>query len=322
MFDMTNDSQLFRTREQLETGGAILDGNVFTRGAESWLPLYEAKMVDFYDHRRAHVVLSATAAVRQAQPEYLTSAAHENPDELPLPRCWVANSEVDSRLAGWDRDWLVGLCDITSATNERTVIPSLIPRAGVGNNLPLVLALGQSPDVVATLVGVLSSFPADYVARFKVGGVHLNFFLVEQFAVPGPGVFDGEILGFMTARLLELTYTAADLAGFAVDLDYDGPPFRWESDRRALIRAEIDAAMFRLYGIERNDVVYIMETFPIVRRHDEERFGEYRTKRLILERYDALVAADASGVPYETPLDPPPGDPLAAHRAPETTTVS
>ena len=71
--------------------------------------------------------------------------------------------------------------------------------------------------------------------------------------------------------------------------------------------------MFRLYGIERDDVDYILDTFPIVRRHDEQRFGEYRTKRLILERYDAMVAADVAGREYETPLDPPPGDPRAAH---------
>lgn len=116
-------------------------------------------------------------------------------------------------------------------------------------------------------------------------------------------------------RVLELTYTASDLAGFAANLGYDGPPFRWDPDRRALIRAELDAVMFRLYGIEFDDVDYIMETFPIVARHDEERFGKYRTKRLVLERYDALAAADAAGIPYKTPLDPPPGDPRAAHAA-------
>ena len=126
----------------------------------------------------------------------------------------------------------------------------------------------------------------------------------------------------MIPRVLELTYTASDLAGFAFDLGYDRPPFRWKEDRRALIRAELDAEMFRLYGLERNDVDYILETFPIVRRKDEQRFGEYRTKRLIMERYDAMAAADATGVAYETPLDPPPGDPRAAHRAPETTAVS
>jgi hypothetical protein len=280
---------------------------------DRYLPLYEAKMIDFFDHRRARVVISATATVRQAQPEYLTNAEHSNPEELPLPRCWAPKAEVDTRLSGWDRDWLVGFCDVTSATNERTVIPDVMPRVAVGNNLPLVLGLDQPADRVAALVAGLSSFAADYTARFKVGGVHLNFFLVSQFAVPSPSAFGQRIIDFIAMRVLELTYTADDLAGFAADLGYAGPPFRWDSGRRALIRAELDAMMFSLYGIVRDDVDYIMETFPIVRRHDEERFGEYRTKRLVLERYDAIVDADTTGVPYQTPLDPPPGDPTAAH---------
>ena len=122
-------------------------------------------------------------------------------------------------------------------------------------------------------------------------------------------------------RTVELAYTANDLLG-SPPISATTAPVPLGPNRRALIRAELDAAMFRLYGIERDDVEYIMDTFPIVRRNDEQRFGEYRTKRLILERYDALVAADAAGVAYETPLDPPPGDPRAAHGAPETTAVS
>lgn len=113
--------------------------------------------------------------------------------------------------------------------------------------------------------------------------------------------------------MLELTYTAWDLKGFASDLGYDGPPFRWDPSRRELLRVELDAAFFRLYGIERDDVDYIMETFPIVRRKDEAAHGEYRTKRLILECYDALAEATATGTEYQTILDPPPADQRVAH---------
>ena len=67
-----------------------------------------------------------------------------------------------------------------------------------------------------------------------------------------------------------------------MDPGYHGPRFRWDPHRRDLIRAELDATMFRLYGIDRDDVDYIMDTFLIVRRRDAESFGEYRTKRLIL----------------------------------------
>jgi hypothetical protein len=104
-----------------------------------------------------------------------------------------------------------------------------------------------------------------------------------------------------------LTYTTYDLTPFAVDLGDDGGPFRWDEERRFRMRVELDATFFHLYGIERDDVDYIMETFPIVKRKDEQRYGSFRTKELILDVYDAMAEAIRTGVPYQTILDPPPG---------------
>ena len=115
------------------------------------------------------------------------------------------------------------------------------------------------------------------------------------------------------SHALELTYTAWDLEPFAKDCGYDGPPFGWDEERRFLLRCELDAAYFHLYGIERDDVDYIMETFPIIKRKDEKQYGEYRMKRVILEIYDEMKHAIESGVPYQTRLDPPPADPAVAH---------
>ena len=74
-----------------------------------------------------------------------------------------------------------------------------------------------------------------------------------------------------------------------------------------------NAAYFLLYGIERDDVDYIMDTFPIVKRKDEAQHGEYRTKRVILEIYDEMKQAMETGESYQTRLDPPPADPRVAH---------
>lgn len=106
---------------------------------------------------------------------------------------------------------------------------------------------------------------------------------------------------------------SVDLESFGTDLGWCGPPFRWDEDRRSLLRAELDACFFHLYGIEQDDVDYILGTFPIVNRKDVAKHGEERTRRLILERYDALAAATASGIAYQTVLDPPPADPAVAH---------
>jgi len=123
-------------------------------------------------------------------------------------------------------------------------------------------------------------------------------------------------------RVLELTYTAWDLEPFAKDCGYDGPPFRWSEERRFLLNSELDAAYFHLYSIERDDVDYIMETFPIVKRKDEKQYGEYRTKRVILEIYDEMKRAMETGEPYRTRLEPGPADPLVAHAPRESIDIS
>jgi len=121
-----------------------------------------------------------------------------------------------------------------------------------------------------------------------------------------PRSFATSLVAWIAPRVLELSYTAWDMMPFGRDCGFDGDPFVWNEDRRFLLRCELDALYFHLYGIERDDVDYILETFPIVKRKDEAEHGEYRTKRVILEIYDDLKQAMETGVPYPTRLDPPP----------------
>jgi hypothetical protein len=143
----------------------------------------------------------------------------------------------------------------------------------------------------------------------------MNFFILRQLPVPRPDAFssslpwsgDQPLDAWIRARVLELTYTAYDIAPLAQDLGDDGTPFRWDEVRRFAMRAELDAAFFHLYGVQRHDADYIMETFPVVKRRDIERYGSFRTKELILQVYDAMAEAERGSRPYETILDPPPG---------------
>jgi hypothetical protein len=95
------------------------------------------------------------------------------------------------------------------------------------------------------------------------------------------------------------------------DLGDFGAPFVWDEDRRAQIRAELDAYFFHLYGIEWDDVDYIMETFQTetggLKHNDIAKYGSYRTKETILEFYDRMATADAAGLQYATPITPPSG---------------
>ncbi|HXH23608.1 MAG TPA: S24 family peptidase, partial [Vicinamibacterales bacterium] len=322
MFDMATDSPLFRTREQLEADGWTLRGNIFERASERYLPLYEAKMVHHFNHRFGDYADKDPGDEGTALPS-IPESRLLNPDYVVIPKYWVSESEVTGRLnERWRSAWLLGWRDITNAGNERTVIASVIPRVGVGHKLPLVLSV-QPGSRVTALIANLSSFVFDYCARQKLGGTSLTYFIVKQLPVVPPQTHDfsapwstGEcLIDWIRQRVLELTFTANDIGLFARDLGWNGPPFRWDSKRRFLLRCELDAAFFHLYGVQRDDVDYIMDTFPIVRRNDEAAYGEYRTKRVILELYDQMQRAIDTGVPYQTVLDPPPADPRVAHDA-------
>ena len=317
MFHMSNDSGLFRTREELEADGWELEGNVFHRDGKRCLPLYEAKMLYHYNHRFGDFGILPAGSKGHILPDVPVSLL-QDPEYQTLPRYWVPETEVHLRLRGkWPCRWLMGWRDITDArASARTVISSVLPWAAVGNKFPLGLVSAELYSRVPTIQANLTAFVFDYSSRQKIGGTTLNFFILKQLPVLPPDAYDGlaswdrdvTLRGWITPRVLELTYTAWNLEPFARDLGYDGPPFRWDPERRFLLRCELDAAYFHLYGIGRDDADYIMETFPIVKRKDEAVHGEHRTKRVILEIYDQMAEAAETGQPYQTPLDPPPVD--------------
>lgn len=141
----------------------------------------------------------------------------------------------------------------------------------------------------------------------------MSFYFIKQLPIISPQNYIQMDIDLIRTRVPEPSYAAWDLQPFAQECGYHGPPFRWDEERRFLLRCELDAAYFHLYGIARDDVDYIMDTFLIVKRKDEAAHGEYRTKRVILEIYDAMQHAIETGQPYQTLLDPPPADPRVAH---------
>jgi hypothetical protein len=265
-----------------------------------------------FDHRFANVVVTDNVG-RSGQPDFTTLEEHLKPDFAPMPRFWVSESEVRSQLSKYPLDWLVGFKNVTAPTNERTFLSTILPVSGVGNSVPLILTTTNSVDIVC-LVGNLTSLTYDFVVRQKMGNVNLNFYIVEQLPVLPPDRYTPDLLDFIVPRVVELTYTAWDLQPFAQDvLDevgeetwarwfadasvHDSPPpswaagdtpapFVWDEQRRAVLRAELDALYAHLYGLTRDELAYILDTFPIVKRKDKAEYGEYRTKRMILERYE------------------------------------
>ena len=198
--------------------------------------------------------------------------------------------------------WLMGWRDITNATNERTVIASVFPRVGTGDTLLLKYQQQPAP-VAAALNACLCAITLDYICRQKIGGTHLKYNVFKQNAVLSPGQFSRDDLAFITPRILELTYTSHSMRPWAEDLGHTGAPFAFVPDRRAQLRSELDAFFARKYNLTRDELRYILdpadthgesypsETFRGLKRKEIERYGEYRTQRLVLTAFDRLTGA-------------------------------
>lgn len=306
MFHMTNDAELFHTREELESMGwyAVAGENRLRKGNEEAFPLYVGKMIHQFDHRSASVDVNEDNTHVAASSGFTMLQQHQDPGFYPAPQYWVKSKDV---MAIWPRslNWLIGFRDITNATNARTVIASIVPRSGTGNKLPLLIPdpkiNARAIDVYRTrapvLLANLNSMVLDYVARQKIQGTNLNWYIAEQLPFVVEDEFEKRIgkmkvADFISSEVLHLIYTAHDLAPFARDMSYDGPPFEWDEEDRRHRRARLDALFFQLYGIGEKDAAYILDTFPIVREQDETAFGRYLTKDLVLAYMRAIAAGD------------------------------
>lgn len=286
MFDMSNDSHLFSSAKTPE-----------------FVPLYEAKMFFIYEHRYGFYtdeMLQSDQSNFKIIPTP-TSEQLQDPFFSLQPRYYVPESEIDSRIGEkWKKNWLISFRDITLSVNERTSIFSILPKVGVGNSAPVVLPEIQDPRLISCFFANCCSLTFDFVSRQKVGGTHLNFFILKQLPVLPPETYTQRDIDFIAPRVLELVYTAWDMKPFAEDMGYSGDPFLWNLDRRAQLRAELDAYYAHLYGLTRDELRYILdpadlygadfpsETFRVLKNNEIKQFGEYRTQRLVLAAWDRL----------------------------------
>jgi hypothetical protein len=284
MFDMSNDSGLF----EAEPG-------------ENRLPLYEAKMFHQFDHRFSTYENASQAQLNVGILPRPEDEQKADPHYTITPRYWVSKTEVEDRLAEkWNKQWLLGFRDVCRSTDERTAIFSLLPRVAVGHKAPLAFVNQRNILLYCLLIANFNSLVLDFVLRQKIGGTSLSYFILKQLPVIPPDRYSRADIDFIAPRVLELTYTAWDMQPFAQDMGYDGEPFIWNPDRRALLRADLDAYYAHLYGLTRDELRYILdpadvygpdfpsETFRVLKNNEMKQFGEYRTQRLVLEAWDRL----------------------------------
>lgn len=265
---------------------------------EDQAPLFEAKTFNQFDHRWITYFGGGEAS------SLSLDESKKDPCFEVEPRYWVSFQEMKRRLDSldWRYFWLIALREITNATNERTVIASFVPQTAVSHTATLVLPR-KSLEKMPCLLANMNSIVMDFCARQLIGGTHLTLSLIRQLPIFNPVAYTELDLIFIVPRVLELTYTSHAMAPFARDLGYDGVPFPWSEDRRAQLRAELDAWFALAYGLTRDELRYVLdpkdvmgtdypsETFRVLQKNEIAKYGEYRTRRLVLAAYDELVTA-------------------------------
>jgi hypothetical protein len=324
---------------------------------EEVVAVYEGKLFGNLDHRYRTFegISSENRYGKTPATNTLTDEDKDNPHRTIEPRYWVSRRFVIERLhdRDWRWDWLVLHSRKGNRDNYRTFSVALVPICASVDVSPIILPRAECVDFrpVISAAAAGQSIVFDYLVRLRLVGFSIGKNLLEEIPAPGWAAYmivckwerKHSVFNWLLPRVLELSYCAWDLEPMARDCGYPGPPFRWDEERRFLLRCELDSAFFHLFlpgapdgqwmparssegtlrddipdGLveikhhfpnPRNAVAYIMDSFNSVRRKDQKKHGEYRTKRVILEIYDEMAEAIRTGIPYKTRLNPPPGPP-------------
>jgi hypothetical protein len=266
------------------------------------VPLYEAKLLHMFDHRFATYAGATQQDCIGGHPRSLLREERENPEIRIVPRYFVHSELVQQlfeKYPEYSKNWLVVWRELARATDERTCISAIIPKLPASLKCP---AVGFFPILNgALLVANLNSLVVDFVTRQKIGSMSLSFFILKQLPVIAPDYYNETDVTYLTPRVVELVYTASDLADFATEMGHTAGPFLWSDERRAVVRSELDAYYAHLYGLTRVELRYILdpkdvfgpdfpsETFRVLKEREEKQYGEYRTRRLVLEAFDKLA---------------------------------
>lgn len=309
MVDMTNDSDLFsdNTLENLQAEGLELDEfNIFVGDKEQYYPLLEAKLFNQYDHRFSTFegINEEKKFGRRAGTNKPSADRKSDMSFEILPRYWMRDSDFQDKLSeiDWDKEWVFAFRNIGgAASNSRTAIGTVLPLYPCGNSAPILTFeggdLAEKPVLFTTL---FTSFIFDFALQQSLGGANFNHYILKQLPMPTPKTLkqthieiEGEtrsLREFLLTRGGELIWTSHSLdpLGGEISSTVGEGPFEWNEERRSQLRAEVDAAVAKTYGLSREDFEYILNSFEILEELEQEEYGEYKRKKECLNAFDKL----------------------------------
>lgn len=259
-FNMSNDSYLFRDNPE-----------------DNMVPVYEAKQIQTYNNR--------FATFENNQYRFTTLTELIDSRFISKSQYYISKDKVKERFGA--SNWFFVYRMITNVANARTTISTIIPNYACGNSLSLIS--GESLKNSLFLLANFNCFVFDYLTRQKIGGTNYNHWILKQLPVIDYRKISRELVTIIQDKAFILTYTSVDLKPMAKEFGNHGEPIIWKEKERFQLQCELDAIYTHLYGLEKDEIDYILETFPIVKRKDITKYGSYRTKETILQLYDEFA---------------------------------
>jgi hypothetical protein len=290
-FNMANDSALFIESRSIIDESILKDSCLALDAIDAThCRLYEAKYLWQYDHRWSTYDRSMNNVL-------ISDRIKADPNLGVNSRFWMSRSTFEGRSKNGS-PWRVGYRRVSSATNQRTAAAAIFPDTPAGHTITLVE--GMSAENACIFLALFNSFVFDYFVRQKVSGADLTISVFEQLPFP-PLKLLSSYKDIIINNTLKLVYTSHDVAGFAADLGYSGEPILWDSETRSILKAEIDACIAHLYfslskpslpqGEPFDEAKFasrMWDSFSALQTSELHAFGEFRSKRLMLEAWDRL----------------------------------
>ncbi|MGO8248981.1 Eco57I restriction-modification methylase domain-containing protein [Rhizobium johnstonii] len=320
MFNMATDSGHFIDSEEVEKLISERSASLaILRDGRRVYPLYEGKMFWLFDHRYGTYEGQTEQQSNKGVLPRVLEEQHRLPDYQIRPQYWV-DAQLTDEMLGADsgKSWFFSWRDV--GPSERTFVGTVVPRSAMGHASPYI-STGLSSEDTLSLAAMLSTLVVDYAVRQKSS--RMTFFVVEQLPMIERAKIEEEptwlgesVRTWLNNRAIELFYTNWELEGLAHSIGMEIPPFHWDSSRRQILQAEIDAVALHLFNLDREKAEWVIDSFSVLRKYEERDYEEFQTKRLVLAAYDAMAEARAAGCVYVSPVSPPPADPSLCHNAP------
>jgi hypothetical protein len=307
MYDMASDSGIFsdnKIESLQEKGYELTNSHIFEKEDERYLPLYEGKYISQFDHRFGTFegVPKDNRFNRKAETRKLTAEEKKDVTVETIPRYWVPEDEFNERREdlGWNEGWIFAFRNVArSHTDFRTSIGTITPFYPHGHSAPVLMFDSDQPARTAVQFTTLfTSFTFDFALRQSIGGANFTLYILKQLPMPDPQTISKKTVNlqgktepldeFLIQRGVDLLWTSHSLDPLGKTLKSRDKPITWDPEERLQWRAEIEAAVAKLYGINRNEFEYILDDFDILQEQEKEKYGYYRSKEEALEKFDSI----------------------------------